>query len=80
MFGYITFGSLCLVIGILLTTQHIIKRIASYRRLESFHGPRWAAWSQTWLFKQTMSGTLYLTLRDISEQYGQYIDINLYIL
>ena len=72
MLNYLTVGSLALVVASLLLTQHVFTSISSYRRLQSFKGPRWAAWSQTWLFKQTMSGSLYLKLRDISLQYGRY--------
>ena len=72
-FSTIETGTWPWVIALSFLAFYTFQSIASYRRLSSFRGPHWAAWSQTWLFKQTVSGSLYLTLRDVSVKYGKCV-------
>ena len=66
--GWQTIFSLCVLAFLIV---HISQSILSYRRLRAFKGPLWASLSQTWLAHQTITGGLYLTLRDVSEKYGK---------
>lgn len=56
----------------MLLATYLAQSITSYRRLRAFKGPLWASYSEIWLAYKTFSGGLYLTLRDISNEYGAW--------
>jgi hypothetical protein len=70
--GFLGLGwrTVIISVALLLFSVYLAQSIAAYRRLRAFKGPIWASVSQTWLAHKTMSGGLYLTMRDISQKYG----------
>jgi hypothetical protein len=69
--GFLGLGWRTVIISVaLLLSVYLAQSIAAYRRLRAFNGPLWASVSQTWLAHKTLSGGLYLTMRDVSQKYG----------
>lgn len=62
-----------LLLSCLLSIVYFIaSAFSTYRKLRHIPGPRFAAFSQLWLFNVTAKGDVYLSAEKVLREYGMY--------